>query len=101
MNDTARALGSNPDLQHLTWRTVEHRDGTRTITLGGQTIGHYSQIHYKHAKGNAAGWRGVTHQGQLVYAKTERAVREKVQEVYNAAPPYPAKAEASKDEDRK
>lgn len=68
----------------MSFGLIEHRDGTRTVTLGGQAIGYYSQIYRKHARGVMTGWRGVTHRGQLVYAKTERAVREKVQEVYNA-----------------
>ena len=86
-NDADRTLGADPALSHLIWQTVIHRDGTRTVTLGGQAIGYYSQICRKHARGNAAGWRGVTHRGQLVYAKTERAVRESIQEVYNAHRP--------------
>ena len=87
MNDTVGALGSGLDLSPLAWRTIEHRDGTRTVTLGGQAVGYYSLICRRHARGNASGWRGVTHQGQLVYAKTERAVRESIQEVYNADHP--------------
>jgi hypothetical protein len=83
-NDATRTVGADPALSHLKWQTVVHRDGTRTLALGGQTIGHYSRIHYKHAKGQAAGWRGVTHRGQLVYAKSERAVRDKIREVYEA-----------------
>lgn len=84
MNDADRTLGTDDAVSHLTWRTVTHRDGTRTLALGGQTIGHYSRIHYKHARGQAAGWRGVTHRGQLVYAKSERAVRDKIREVYES-----------------
>jgi hypothetical protein len=57
------------------------------VTLGGQAVGYYSLICRRHARGNASGWRGVTHQGQLVYAKTERGVRESIQEVYNADRP--------------
>ena len=83
-NDANRTLGADDAVSHLVWQTVIHRDGTRTLALGGQTIGHYSRIHYKHAKGQAAGWRGVTHRGQLVYAKSERAVRDKIREVYEA-----------------
>ena len=80
MNDASTGpLGGGPALAPFTWRTVIHRDGTRTLALAGQTIGHYSRIHYKHAKGRAAGWRGVTHRGTLVYAPTERRVRELLQ----------------------
>jgi len=83
-NDTVSPMGGSPDLPSLAWSTVIHRDGTRTITHAGQAIGHYSRIHYKHARGKAAGWRGVTHRGTLVYAPTERRVRELVREAYQA-----------------
>ena len=86
-DDTDSTVGTNPDISPLAWRTIEHRDGTRTVTLGGQAVGYYSLICRKHARGNASGWRGVTHRGQLVYAKTERAVRESIQGVYNADRP--------------
>tara|TARA_R110000868_G_scaffold143614_1_gene361974 strand:- start:57 stop:323 length:267 start_codon:yes stop_codon:yes gene_type:complete len=87
IDDPDSTVGAGVNLSPLAWRTIEHRDGTRTVTLGGQAVGYYSLICRRHARGNASGWRGVTHRGQLVYAKTERAVRENIQEVYNADRP--------------
>lgn len=84
-NDSAIArTGARPlpDRPALIWNVIVHRDGARTLTLGGQAIGYYSRIHYRHAKGRAAGWRGVTHTGTLVYAPTERRAREMIQEAY-------------------
>lgn len=78
--DPRAGAGAVPDSEALVWSTVTHRDGTRTLTWGGQAVGYYSRIHYKHAKGAAAGWRGVTIAGALMYAPTERRIRERLQE---------------------
>lgn len=86
-NDSTVARASArpvPDTRPIAWSVIEHRDGTRTLTYGGQAAGYYSRIHYKHARGKAAGWRGVTHGGALLYAPTERRIRERLQEAFKA-----------------
>lgn len=53
--------------------TTRHADGTRTLAHGvAGVLGHYERT--------PDGWRGVTHAGQLVRARTETGVRRAIVE---------------------
>lgn len=50
---------------------VRHGDGTRTVYYFGQQVGNYARVNY--LADNSRRWRGVSINGQVIYANNERA----------------------------
>ena len=74
-NDPARLVGRSLTISPVApWATVT-RDGVRTLTYYGQPAAHY-------CRASNGQWRGVTHQGRLLYAAREGHLRQKLKEAH-------------------